>query len=356
MEQGIGFNLDKMKIKKMLLVLSLLMSIKVHAQILPDISKEFAPVIVSRLNDVIPKVKIPESKQRALAYFFKQQDSIFQIEVKHGLPLYKDQRSFELTAEKLNELTGASESDTYYLKSPIPASKINYAILYRGILNLSAKQIADLIQKNLSIQQKYDAILEMQQLLSSLTLTQITIFFKVISEKPALKWSQMDWRELKSFNLTKGLDSIKTCSRFYDCQFIRIARNERLSSTNKRDSIAYYDADFKVVRPGLFLDILKPENYTIYFTLKNQAKLTQSATKKWEDIKSRGLSKGLDSVQVKQELYDYELRYALATERIAIEKSLKNIFAKQDCVDNRPIILTALERAIAGRVPKSEQF
>ncbi|MBC8054224.1 MAG: hypothetical protein H7Y13_14270 [Sphingobacteriaceae bacterium] len=346
-----------MNAKNLLFLLLLFISIKLQAQVLPGVSKEFAPAIVSRLNDVIYRVKIPASKQRAIAIFFKQQDSIFQIEIKNGLPVYKDQSSFELTAEKLNELTGASEADIYYSKSSISASKFNYALLYRAILNLSSKQMNDLVQKNLSIQQKYDASLEMQQLLSSLNPVQTTAFFKVISEKPALKWSQVDWLELKSFNLTKGLDSIKTCSRFYDYQFTRIKRKERLFSTNQKDSIAYFNThDLTVVKPRLLLDILKSENYKIYFNLKNQIKLTQLVTKSWENVKSKGLTKGLDSVQVKQELYNYELRYALATERIVMEKSLKNIFARQDCFDSRPKVLIALEKATAGRIPNSEQF
>jgi len=92
--------------------------------------------------------------------------------------------------------------------------------------------------------------------------------------------------------------------------------------------------------------ILNPDQITTFLNHKNQPIATANSKKEWAKIKELGLNSGLDSNKVIIQLADYDLRYLVANERLNMDKTQQNAFAKKDVENDKPEVLQKMEAKI----------
>lgn len=81
-----------------------------------------------------------------------------------------------------------------------------------------------------------------------------------------------------------------------------------------------------------------------YFHFICQEGVKKRARKHWEDIQQYDFSHKLDSIQTLKELENYEMRLAIANQWIGLERSRKNLFAKEDILCSKPKCLMLKEQ------------
>ena len=305
---------------------------------------ELSSIILSRLNNVISKIKLSKEEQRLLAVHFKTQDSTVQAELKK-CNIYKGVRDLSLTQDQLKLISGRFEAKEFDNIS-IPISNCNYALLYRQPLCLKRIQISKLIKSNKerNVVNKGGQT-QFESLRSILTVSQYKKYFEILSSSDALKWTKFEWNKLLPIFNTKELDSVTVTSIIYNHQLRKFFKINYFGSIGEKDSIGAIRAD-KFFGVRMFRQALGRKNYSKYFQWQNERAIQMTVERNWKSLTTYHLAERSDSVMYFNENRIYELNLRLAMEDYAYDNSLSNKHLIQYWLENKPKKLKLLDSVL----------
>lgn len=91
------------------------------------------------------------------------------------------------------------------------------------------------------------------------------------------------------------------------------------------------------------MSIVSHQQLEDYFEFISQKAANEQAKKYWDELKDYDFMKEKDSVQVINELVNYECRLAVADQWILLENSRKHLFDKEDILNGKPEVLRKKE-------------
>lgn len=91
------------------------------------------------------------------------------------------------------------------------------------------------------------------------------------------------------------------------------------------------------------MSIVSHQQLEDYFEFISQKVANQQAKKYWDELKNYDFIKDKDSVQVINELADYEFRLAVANQWVLLDSSRKHLFDKEDVLNGKPEVLRKKE-------------
>ena len=305
---------------------------------------EFSNIILSRLNDVISKIKLSEEEQRLLATNFRTQDSTVQSELKK-CNVYKGVRNLSLIQDQLKLISARFEAKEFDDIS-IPISNYNYALLYRQPLCLKRKQISQLIKlnKQRNVVDKRPQS-EFESLRKILTISQYNKYFEIFSSSDALKWTKFEWDKLSPIFSAKELDSVTVTSIIYNHQLRKFFKINYFSSLGEKDSIGAVRDD-KLFGVRMFRQALGRRNYIKYFQWQNERAIQMTVERNWKSLTTYHLAERSDSVTYFNDNRTYELNFRLAMEDYAYDNSLSNKHLIQYWLENKPKKLKLLDSVL----------
>ena len=229
-----------------------------------SVINKYPSAIIVKVYNTLVKTPLSEQKQVALAELFSAEDEeiattirkggvkdVQNIKSKYESMLEKTLSPQELTAVK-STVVALSENDRFLNSN----SKFLAAIQNEMELGLTPVQIDSLKANGLLLEKlkasftsldpkkKYDAQnFENVVLPRLLNDSQINLLFSFRYKDQAAGWAVGDWKELKSRNLSSGLDSLTVVSSIIKYDIARSVVNERYKSDPAKKTLALRKVD-----------------------------------------------------------------------------------------------------------------
>ena len=236
------------KFTKPLLCL-LFLPIMIRAQLAPSLSQKFAPIILTRIYQVVAKVPyLAEDKQIKLGLYFKTQDSLANIAAQNGAPIVEVNKYFKTTPEGLKSTLSSFELNDYSINSDYTASKFAVAIKYRQLLSLSPLQTDSMFAfmeqaKKLRKTSGFDIKrFEYAHLTKTLEKQQLHLLLRFINKEKSVEFAKNTWLLAKQSGLTIWLDSVKTTNELDAYQNYKLSEAAYKVATGD-------DSDLKKAQP-----------------------------------------------------------------------------------------------------------
>ena len=256
-----------MKKTSLLLLLFIIASNSITAQISPNVIKKFPAHIIYKMDEVTSKVSLPEDTQMKLGAEMLKKDSIANTLLAKGLPLANLKKQYDLDKKFLKQLLTLEEAETYFAKTD-PNNRFLQALQLATNLKLTPTQITairqqntlldslkikGLFEKNEFYNRKLDTILAKKQygmLISSL--------YKIESNAQSTK----DWEKILKLKLATPKDSTMVLAQLNKYNLIKNSVLDPKSGRPQTKKIS-------TLKDKIIIDF-QPAILTHYYILKDE--------------------------------------------------------------------------------------
>lgn len=169
----------------------------------------------------------------------------------------------------------------------------------------------------------------------------------VFKPKPLLKLDMMN-RNLPVCQFADVLNlraSLKLTNRQTDSLLTCVGKFEEAKAAFKA-SQPYKKYDGTPYETKNLSIILERSQYDAFLVIKNKEHAIVNEKKTWGRLKQYGLTQGVDSAKVNNELIEYELNKLVAAERYHIDDSQQNAESKAKAESDKPLILRKLDISV----------
>ena len=117
--------------------------------------------------------------------------------------------------------------------------------------------------------------------------------------------------------------------------YVKIKRDEYASKyENKTNELKKFDS--RKLESECLIKNVSSLQLDKYFKFISREGAEKRAKKHWEDMQQYDFAQKLDSLRTLKELEDYEMRLAIADQWVNLDRSRKNLFAKEDILCDKP--------------------
>jgi hypothetical protein len=316
-----------------LLLLFLLASSLLTAQISPNVIKKFPAHIIYKLNEVTSKVSISEEKQTKIAALLIQKDSLAKNSLAKGEPVDQIKKHYILKKKEIINVLSPEESETYFLALE-PDNRFLIALNLKNNLGLDGNQIKKIRKQNTMIdslkfndnQKRYQFY--KHNLDSVLTRKQYNRMLEHVYKNEATIQSRKDWKNILAYNLANPKDSTMVLKKIYQYQLAqKMQLDKKREKTNSKKTALLKKKLSIEHRP----DILN--HYSIMSQKDTKKNLFAEAIQLKKEIK-------LTDVQIDSLLVNYKRLELLKL------KDDKNVKSKSDKSDYKHFENKAISRLL----------
>lgn len=241
----------------------------ITAQISPNVLKKYPAHILFKLNEVTSVVAINEEKQIQIATEILKKDNLANAGLAKGETVEKVQQYYTLDRQFLNEVLSQDEVDRYYSQQE-PNNRLLLALATAKQLSLDPNQVLalrkqnDILEATKSKDDSQKNEFYTQKLDSILTKKQKGALLATIYRKESNDQTNKDWNNILKYNLATAKDSSLLRPKLFRYNLIKNSvLDPKINKTNTKKQLELKDKLALELQPDILnhYAILAQEGY-----------------------------------------------------------------------------------------------